>query len=124
MKKKKFLFVSIGLALSLTSLVTTSCTIDNGKDAVIDVITGIDYVCPDFIEIGELMAHDALEREESCGGHFRLEHQTEEGETLRDDEKFSYVSCWEYQGEDKAPVMFKEPLVYEFVEREQRNYKS
>ena len=78
----------------------------------------------DFIEIGELMAHDALDREESCGGHFRLEHQTEEGETLRDDEKFSYVSCWEYQGEDKAPVMFKEPLVYEFVEREQRNYKS
>lgn len=78
----------------------------------------------DFIEIGELMAHDALDREESCGGHFRLEHQTEEGETLRDDEKFSYVSCWEYQGEDKAPVMYKEPLVYEFVEREQRNYKS
>ena len=78
----------------------------------------------DFIEIGELMAHDALDREESCGGHFRLEHQTEEGETLRDDDNFSYVSCWEYQGEDKAPVMFKEPLIYEFVEREQRNYKS
>ena len=53
MKMKKFLFVSIGLALSLASLVTTSCTVDNGKDAVIDVITGIDYVCPDFIEIGE-----------------------------------------------------------------------
>ena len=52
MKKKKFLFVSIGLVLSLTSLVTTSCTVDNGKDAVIDVITGIDYVCPEFIEIG------------------------------------------------------------------------
>ncbi|OJV35570.1 MAG: succinate dehydrogenase flavoprotein subunit [Bacteroidia bacterium 43-41] len=78
----------------------------------------------DFIEIGELMAHDALDREESCGGHFRLEHQTEEGEALRHDDKFSYVSCWEYQGEDKAPVMYKEPLDYEFIVRQQRNYKS
>jgi len=78
----------------------------------------------DFIEIGELMAHDALDREESCGGHFRIEHQTPEGEALRDDENFSYVSCWEYQGEDKAPVMNKEPLEYEFVVRQQRNYKS
>ena len=78
----------------------------------------------DFIEIGELMAHDALDREESCGGHFRLEHQTEEGEALRHDEDFSYVSCWEYQGEDKDPVLYKEPLIYEFVERQQRNYKS
>jgi succinate dehydrogenase / fumarate reductase flavoprotein subunit len=78
----------------------------------------------DFIEIGELMAHDALDREESCGGHFRVEHQTEEGDTLRHDDKFAYVSCWEYRGEDKAPVMYKEPLEYEFVIREQRNYKS
>ncbi|WP_436412568.1 fumarate reductase/succinate dehydrogenase flavoprotein subunit [Petrimonas sp.] len=78
----------------------------------------------DFIEIGELMAHDALDREESCGGHFRLEHQTEEGEALRHDDKFSYVSCWEYQGEDKAPIMYKEPLDYEFIVRQQRNYKS
>ncbi|KGO01492.1 fumarate reductase/succinate dehydrogenase flavoprotein subunit [Porphyromonas sp. COT-290 OH3588] len=78
----------------------------------------------DFIEIGELMAHDALDREESCGGHFRLEHQTEEGEALRHDELFSYVSCWEYQGEDKDPVMNKEPLDYEFVVRQQRNYKN
>ncbi|ULB35351.1 MULTISPECIES: fumarate reductase/succinate dehydrogenase flavoprotein subunit [Proteiniphilum] len=78
----------------------------------------------DFIEIGELMAHDALDREESCGGHFRIEHQTEEGEALRHDDKFSYVSCWEYQGEEKDPVMYKEPLEYEFVVRQQRNYKS
>lgn len=78
----------------------------------------------DFIEIGELMAHDALDREESCGGHFRLEHQTEEGEALRHDDRFSYVSCWEYQGEEKAPVMYKEPLDYEFIVRQQRNYKS
>ena len=78
----------------------------------------------DFIEIGELMAHDALDREESCGGHFRLEHQTPEGEALRHDEEFSYVSCWEYQGEEKPPVMYKETLDYEFVVRQQRNYKS
>lgn len=78
----------------------------------------------DFIEIGELMAHDALDRQESCGGHFRLEYQTEEGEAKRDDENFAYVSCWQYQGEDKDPIMYKEPLDYEFVVRQQRNYKK
>lgn len=78
----------------------------------------------DFIEIGELMAHDALDREESCGGHFRLEHQTEEGEALRHDDQFAYVSCWEYQGREEAPVMHKEPLDYEFTERLTRNYKN
>ena len=78
----------------------------------------------DYFEIGQLMARDALNREESCGGHFRLEHQTEEGEALRHDDKFAYVSCWEYMGEDKEPVMYKEPLDYEFIVREQRNYKS
>ncbi len=78
----------------------------------------------DFIEIGELMAHDSYDRAESCGGHFREEHQTSEGEAMRHDEEFSYVSCWEYQGEDKYPVMLKEPLDYEFVVRQQRNYKN
>ncbi|MDR2681109.1 MAG: fumarate reductase/succinate dehydrogenase flavoprotein subunit [Tannerella sp.] len=78
----------------------------------------------DFIEIGMLMAHDSLNREESCGGHFRVEHQTEEGEALRHDDKFSYVSCWKYQGDDKDPVMIKENLDYEFVVRQQRNYKN
>ena len=78
----------------------------------------------DYLEIGQLMARDALNREESCGGHFRLEHQTEEGEALRHDDEFAYVSCWEYMGEDKEPVMYKEPLEYEFIVREQRNYKS
>ena len=78
----------------------------------------------DFIEIGELMARDAHDREESCGGHFRLEHQTPEGEALRHDDKFAYVSCWEYQGEDRDPVLLKEPLDYEFVVRQQRNYKN
>ena len=78
----------------------------------------------DFIEIGELMARDAHDREESCGGHFRLEHQTPEGEALRHDDKFAYVSCWEYQGEDQDPVLLKEQLDYEFVVRQQRNYKN
>ena len=78
----------------------------------------------DYFEIGQLMARDALNREESCGGHFRLEHQTEEGEALRHDDEYAYVSCWEYMGEDKEPVMYKEPLDYEFIVREQRNYKS
>ena len=77
----------------------------------------------DFIETGELIAHDALNREESCGGHFRTEHQTPEGEAMRNDEEFAYVSCWEYKGED-TPVMYKEPLDYEFIVRQQRNYKS
>lgn len=78
----------------------------------------------DFIEIGELMAHDALDREESCGGHFRLEHQTEEGEALRHDDKFAYASCWEYQGDNQTPIMHKEALDYEFTERLTRNYKN
>ena len=78
----------------------------------------------DFIEIGELMARDAHDPEESSGGHFRLEHQTPEGEALRHDDKFAYVSCWEYQGEDQDPVLLKEPLDYEFVVRQQRNYKN
>ena len=78
----------------------------------------------DFIEIGELMAHDSYDRAESCGGHFREEHQTPEGEAMRHDEEFSYVSCWEYQGEDKDPVMLKEPLDHEFVVGQQRNYQN
>ena len=78
----------------------------------------------DFIEIGELMARDALLREESCGGHFREEYQTPEGEALRNDEKFSYVSCWKYTGEGSEPELVKEPLDYEFIVRQQRNYKA
>ena len=78
----------------------------------------------DFIEIGLLMAYDGLNREESCGGHFREEFQTPEGEALRQDDKFSYVACWNYAGEDQAPELIKEPLDYEFVERQQRNYKA
>ena len=77
----------------------------------------------DFIEIGDLIARDALNRNESCGGHFRTEYQTSEGEALRNDEEYAYVSCWEYKGED-VPVLHKEPLDYEFIVRQQRNYKS
>lgn len=79
----------------------------------------------DFILMGELMANDALHREESCGGHFREEHQTEEGEAKRDDENFFYVGCWEYQGSDNvAPVLSKEPLEYEIIKVQTRNYKA
>ncbi len=78
----------------------------------------------DFLEIGYLMALDGHDREESCGGHFREEYQTPEGEALRQDDKFSYVSCWHYQGEDKDPELLKEELNYEFVQRQTRNYKS
>ena len=79
----------------------------------------------DFITMGELIAYDALNRNESCGGHFREEYQTEEGEAKRDDQNYFYVSCWEYQGsDDKAPVLYKEPLVYEAIKVQTRNYKS
>ncbi len=78
----------------------------------------------DFIEIGNLMAMDGLNREESCGGHFREEYQTEEGEALRQDDKFSYAACWKYTGDETDPELLKESLEYEFVHRQQRNYKS
>jgi succinate dehydrogenase / fumarate reductase flavoprotein subunit len=77
----------------------------------------------DFMELGELMIDDAQTRRESCGGHFREESQTEEGEALRDDENFSYVSAWEYMGEQKPEVMHKEDLKFENVELTQRSYK-
>ncbi len=78
----------------------------------------------DFIEIGELMARDALMREESCGGHFREEYQTPEGEALRNDEEFSFASCWKFNGEGEEPTLLKEALDYEFIHRQQRNYKA
>ena len=78
----------------------------------------------DFIDTGYLIALDALNRSESCGGHFREEYQTKEGEALRDDIRYSYVSCWEYKGEVRDPVLVKEQLEYESIQRQQRNYKS
>jgi succinate dehydrogenase / fumarate reductase flavoprotein subunit len=77
----------------------------------------------DFMEFAELLCLDALERRESCGGHFREEFQTPDGEAMRDDEKFAYVAAWEYQGLDKAPIVHKEPLVYEEVHMSTRSYK-
>ncbi|MCF0174339.1 MAG: fumarate reductase/succinate dehydrogenase flavoprotein subunit, partial [Bacteroidaceae bacterium] len=78
----------------------------------------------DFIEIGELMARDALHRNESCGGHFRVEYQTEDGETKRDDANYMYVGAWEYKGEDKEPEVHKEELKYENIKIATRNYKD
>jgi len=77
----------------------------------------------DFFELAELMCIDALQRDESCGGHFREEHQTPDGEALRDDERFSYVAAWEYAGPDQAPILNKEPLMFEYVHPSQRSYK-
>ncbi len=78
----------------------------------------------DFLELGELMARDALNREESCGGHFRSEFQTPEGEALRDDEKFTYVAIWEFNGVDAEPTLHKEALKFETIKLAQRNYKD
>jgi succinate dehydrogenase / fumarate reductase flavoprotein subunit len=77
----------------------------------------------DFFELAELMCIDALHREESCGGHFRAEHQTEDGEALRDDENFAYVGAWEFTGTGSKPVLHKEELEYEYVHLTQRSYK-
>ena len=77
----------------------------------------------DFLEFGELMVRDALERRESCGGHFREESQTPEGEALRDDENFTHVSAWEYKGMDTPEVLHKEELSFENVKLAQRSYK-
>ena len=77
----------------------------------------------DFFELALLMARDALDREESCGGHFREEYQTEEGEALRKDEEFSYVSAWEWTGDPRAHSFNKEQLDFEFVTPTQRSYK-
>ncbi|MDN5777295.1 MAG: fumarate reductase/succinate dehydrogenase flavoprotein subunit [Humibacillus sp.] len=77
----------------------------------------------DFLELGELMCIDALHRRESCGGHFRTESQTEEGEALRHDDEFAYVAAWEWGGENGNPVLHKEDLTYEFIQLKQRSYK-
>jgi succinate dehydrogenase / fumarate reductase flavoprotein subunit len=77
----------------------------------------------DFLELAELMCLDALHRRESCGGHFREEFQTEDGEALRDDERFAYVAAWEYAGKDADPRLHQEPLGFEYVHLAQRSYK-
>ena len=77
----------------------------------------------DFMELAELMCLDALKREESCGGHFREEYQTPEGEALRNDESFCHVSSWEFQGVGQTPVEYREQLKFEYVPLTQRSYK-
>jgi succinate dehydrogenase / fumarate reductase flavoprotein subunit len=77
----------------------------------------------DFLELAELICRDALHRNESCGGHFRVEYQTPDGEALRDDEHFAYVAAWEYTGEGHVPELHKEPLTFEHVHLAQRSYK-
>ena len=77
----------------------------------------------DFLELGELMALDALERNESCGGHFREEYQTEENEAKRDDEKYCHVAAWEHTGENASPVRHVEELEFENVKLATRSYK-
>ena len=77
----------------------------------------------DYFELARLIVADATQREESCGGHFRVEHQTADGETLRDDEHFMFVGAWEYQGENQAETMHTEPLHYEDIQIVNRNYK-
>jgi succinate dehydrogenase / fumarate reductase flavoprotein subunit len=77
----------------------------------------------DFLELAELMCLDALERRESCGGHFREEYQTPDGEALRDDQNFCHVAAWEYAGEGKSPMRHVEPLAFEYVPLATRSYK-
>ena len=77
----------------------------------------------DYFEFAELMCRDALEREESCGGHFREEYQTDEGEAQRNDADFSHVTAWEHRGDDQEPAQHREALDFEFVELATRSYK-
>lgn len=77
----------------------------------------------DFLELAELMCIDALHREESCGAHFRVEHQTRDGEALRHDGEFAYVAAWEFSGDGRPPILHKEPLVFENVALATRSYK-
>ncbi|MBE9070420.1 fumarate reductase/succinate dehydrogenase flavoprotein subunit, partial [Leptolyngbya cf. ectocarpi LEGE 11479] len=77
----------------------------------------------DFLELGELMARDALNREESCGGHFREEYQTPDGEARRNDQDYAYVAAWAYSGDEQPPKLHQEPLVFDNVKLTQRSYK-
>jgi succinate dehydrogenase / fumarate reductase flavoprotein subunit len=94
-----------------------------GSDATLNQSLEKAQRVADFLEFGELLCLDALHREESCGGHFRVEHQTEEGEALRNDDDFSYVGAWEFTGVDTKPELHKEQLEFEYVHLAQRSYK-
>ena len=90
-----------------------------------DINQALEYAgrVADYLEFAELLALDALERRESCGGHFREEHQTPENEAMRDDENFSHVAAWEYRGDGREPARHVEPLEFEYVRPSQRSYK-
>ncbi len=123
-RTKEGLIKGLGLLKELRKTFYQELRIPGTKDGV-NVELEKALRLEDFILMGELMANDALHREESCGGHFREEHQTEEGEAKRDDENFFYVGCWEYQGsDDVSPVLSKEPLEYEIIKVQTRNYKA
>ena len=84
---------------------------------------GNGWCVADFMELGELMVYDVLQRNESCGGHFRTESKTPEGEALRDDENYAYVAAWQYSGNESEPLLNKELLTFENVPLSQRSYK-
>ena len=108
------------LCLHLGRVVDTLCDEATTYEGLLGDSAG---TLADFLELGELMALDALERPESCGGHFREESQTEENEALRDDENFAHSAVWEFSGETKDPIRNKEELTFEYVPLTQRSYK-
>ena len=124
-----------GMARSKESLATAEQKIDEleadfyqnvfipGKVAEMNPELEKAYRLADYFELARLIVADATHREESCGGHFRVEHQTEDGETLRDDDNFMYVAAWEYQGHGQPETMTKEELNYEHIQIVKRNYK-
>ena len=124
-----------GMARTEASLTSALATIQSLRDEYRDDVrvTGnagdlnkqLEYALrvDDYLEFSELLVRDALHRDESCGGHFREEHQTADGEAKRDDESFRYVGAWEFRGRHKEPVLHKEPLEFEFAEIKQRSYK-
>jgi len=131
----RLLWNHCGMSRSATSLTTAleripalreefwqNVTVPGGPDHLNQSLEKAGRVA-DFLEFAELMCRDALDRNESCGGHFREEHQTADGEALRDDDHYAHVSVWEYQGPDTVPVQHKEPLTFEHVHLAQRSYK-
>ena len=131
----KIMWENVGMARSKESLTEAlkkipelreefwnNCDVSGGPGGVNQQLENAGRLA-DFLEFGELLARDALNREESCGGHFRVEHQTEDGEAMRDDENFTYVAAWEFKGNDKEPELHKEPLKFDNVHLAVRSYK-
>ncbi len=121
-RREEGLKKAIGLIRELKKEFWTNVKVLGSADSLNQDLEKANRVA-DFIELGELMCIDALNRRESCGGHFRGESQTNEGEALRHDDEFAYVAAWEFGGEDGAPVLHKEDLIYTAIEMKQRSYK-